>query len=82
MKLTTFTALPMLLLSAGHAFAGAGAPVPPTGEQAGFYVARDLASGKCQMTTTYPNSLKYKLMGTFKTGDEAQKAMAKMEDCK
>jgi hypothetical protein len=56
--------------------------VPPSGDEAGVFVAADLASGKCEMTTTYPDSLKYKLMGTFKTRDEAQRAMANMKDCK
>ena len=68
MKLTTLTAVPMLLLSAGYAFAGAGAPVPPSGEQAGFYVARDLASGKCQMTTTYPELLEVQTDGHLQNG--------------
>jgi hypothetical protein len=79
MKLTTFTAL-ALLLSAGYAFAGGGAPgATPVAE---FYVAADLASGKCEMTTTTPDAKKYKVMGAFKTKDEAQKAMAGMKDCK
>jgi hypothetical protein len=82
MKLTTFTALAMLL-SAGYAFAGGGAPVPPgSSTEAGFYVAADLASGKCEMMTTTPDATKYKVMGAFKTKDEAQKAMAGMKDCK
>ena len=29
-----------------------------------------------------PRLLEYKLMGTFKTRDEAQRAMANMKDCK
>jgi hypothetical protein len=82
MKLTTFTALAMLL-SVGYAFAGAGAPVPPgSSTEAGWYVAADLASGKCEMMTTTPDATKYKLMGTFKTKEEAQAGMAGMKDCK
>jgi len=34
------------------------------------------------MMTTTPDAKKYKVMGTFKTKDEAQKAMAGMKDCK
>lgn len=79
MKLTTYMAV-ALLLSAGYAFAGGGAPEStPVAE---FYVAADLASGKCEMTTAQPDATKYKVMGTFKTKDEAQKAMAGMKDCK
>jgi hypothetical protein len=81
MKLTTFTALAMLL-SVGYAYAGGGAPVVPGSNVAEFYVAADLASGKCEMMTTTPDATKYKVMGTFKTKDEAQKAMAGMKDCK
>jgi hypothetical protein len=34
------------------------------------------------MMTTTPDATKYKVMGAFKTKDEAQKAMAGMKDCK
>ena len=81
MKLVTFTTL-AVLLSVGYAFAGAGAPVPPTGEWANVYIAKDLATGKCALTTNYPNSLKYKTLGEFKTQYDAQKAMADNPDCK
>jgi hypothetical protein len=47
-----------------------------------FYVAADLASGKCEMMTTAPDTKKYKMMGTFKTKEEATKAMAGMKECK
>ena len=34
------------------------------------------------MMTTTPDATKYKLMGTFKTKEEAQASMAGMKDCK
>jgi hypothetical protein len=83
MKLTTFTALAMLL-SVGYAFAGAGAPEQPGSSTKGqvWYVAADVTSGKCEMMTTTPDATKYKLKGTFKTKEEAQAGMAGMKDCK
>jgi hypothetical protein len=80
MKLVTFTTL-AVLLSIGYAFAGAGAPVPPTGEWANVYIAADRETGKCSLTTNYPNSLKYKVLGEYKTLDAAQKAMAENQEC-
>lgn len=70
MNLTTFTALAMLL-SAGYAFAGDGA--------AGWYIAANLASGKCEMMATQPDATKYKLLGIFKTREGAQRAMGVLE---
>ena len=45
-------------------------------------MAADLASGKCEKMTTAPDAKKYKMMGTFKSKEEATKAMADMKDCK
>lgn len=70
MTLTTFTALAMLL-SAGYAFAGGGA--------AGWYIAANVASGKCEMMATQPDATKYKILGTFKTKEGAQRAMGVLE---
>jgi hypothetical protein len=47
-----------------------------------FYVAADLASGKCEMMNTAPDAKKYKMMGKFATKAEAETAMHGMKECK
>jgi hypothetical protein len=47
-----------------------------------FYVAADLASGKCEMMNSMPDAKKYKMMGKFATKAEAETAMHGMKDCK
>jgi len=81
MKLVTFTTL-AVLLSIGYAFAEEATPVPRTGEFPFVYTVQDLATGKCSLTTTFPDYHKYKIMGEFHTLDEAQKRMAENPDCK
>ena len=81
MKLVTFMML-AVLLSVGYAFAGEGTPAPRTGEFPFVYTVQDLATGKCSLTTTFPDYHKYKIMGRFHTLDEAQKRMAENQDCK
>ena len=51
---------------------------PALAEQ--FYVAFDPASHKCSMMHSQPGS-GMKVMGTYKTEDEAHKAMASMKEC-
>ena len=53
--------------------------VPPAlAEQ--FYVAFDPASHKCSMMHSQPGA-GMKVMGTYKTEDEAKKAMGGMKEC-
>lgn len=47
-----------------------------------FYVAADLASGKCEVMNTKPDLKKYKMMGHYTSKDAASSAMANMTDCK
>jgi hypothetical protein len=47
-----------------------------------FYVAVDLASGKCVMMNTEPtDAKKYKMMGKYGSKEEASKAMGTMREC-
>jgi hypothetical protein len=47
-----------------------------------FYLAADLASGKCMVMSSKPNPGQFKMMGTYKSRSGAHKAMASMKDCK
>lgn len=47
-----------------------------------FYVAVDLASGKCEMMNAAPDAKKYKSMGKFASKADAEKAMHGMAECK
>jgi hypothetical protein len=47
-----------------------------------FYVAVDLASGKCMTMTTAPDAKKFKMMGKFGSKADAEKAMGGMKECK
>jgi hypothetical protein len=47
-----------------------------------FYVAVDLASGKCMMMNAAPDAKKFKMMGKFGTKAEAETAMHGMKECK
>ena len=47
-----------------------------------FYLAADLASGKCMVMTHTPDTSKYKMMGTYKSRGAAMKAMHGMAECK
>ncbi len=47
-----------------------------------FYVAADLASGKCEVMNHSPDAKKYKMMGKYASKDAATAAMATMKDCK
>jgi hypothetical protein len=51
---------------------------PALAEQ--FYVAFDPASHKCTMMHSQPGS-NFKVMGTFATKAEANKAMGSMKEC-
>jgi hypothetical protein len=49
---------------------------------ADFYIAADLASGKCMVMSSTPNSGQFKTMGHFKSRAAAHRAMHGMKDCK
>ncbi len=57
----------------------AGFAAPALAED--FYVAVDLASGKCVMMNSEPDAKKFKMMGHYGTKDEATAAMGKMREC-
>jgi hypothetical protein len=47
-----------------------------------FYVAVDLASGRCvMMSGKEPDAKHFKMMGKYASMDEAHKAMGTMRDC-
>lgn len=47
-----------------------------------FYVAVDLASGRCvMMTGTSPSSKHFKVMGKYTSMEDAHKAMGTMRGC-
>jgi opacity protein-like surface antigen len=47
-----------------------------------FYVAVDLASGRCvMMSGKEPDAKHFKMMGKYATMDAAHKAMGTMRDC-
>jgi hypothetical protein len=46
-----------------------------------YYMALDLHTGKCVLMSTAPASSRYKMMGTYKTAQEANRAMRKASEC-
>jgi hypothetical protein len=46
-----------------------------------YYMAINLATGKCVMMTTAPNPSKYKVMGAYKTPGAASRAMRRTAEC-
>jgi hypothetical protein len=49
---------------------------------ADFYIAADLASGKCMIMAATPNPGQFKTMGHFRSRGAAHRAMHGMKDCK
>jgi hypothetical protein len=49
---------------------------------ADFYIAADLASGKCMVMASTPNPGQFKSMGHFRSRSAAHRAMHGMKDCK
>jgi hypothetical protein len=49
---------------------------------ADFYIAADLASGKCMVMASTPNPGQFKTMGHYRSRNAAHRAMHGMKDCK
>jgi hypothetical protein len=49
---------------------------------ADFYIAADLASGKCMVMASTPNPGQFKTMGHYRSRSTAHRAMHGMKDCK
>jgi hypothetical protein len=49
---------------------------------ADFYIAADLASGKCMVMASTPNAGQFKTMGHYRSRAAAHRAMHGMKDCK